>query len=140
MRRSILVICTSTPRLYRLRGPAPAAIKRRLDRSQPDPLVVALGERQQGTDQFVAVQLEGGFDLARCLVPRARLAPSGLSSECHLNFSIFDAGDGARRRHRDHLEHAWSTRSIPRLRPSIRSIRVAKLLSAPILTAWVGLP
>ena len=31
-----------------LRGPAPAPVERRLDRPQPDPLVVALGERQQG--------------------------------------------------------------------------------------------
>ena len=42
------------PHLHRLRGPAIAAIERRLDRAQPHPLVVALGERQQGVDQLIA--------------------------------------------------------------------------------------
>ncbi len=36
---------------------APATIQRRRYRAQPDPLVVASGERQQGVDQLLAVQL-----------------------------------------------------------------------------------
>jgi len=35
--------------IHCLRGPAPATIQRRLDRRQPDPLVVASGERRAPT-------------------------------------------------------------------------------------------
>ncbi len=41
--------------------------------AQAHPLVVALGEREQGTHELVAVLLEGGFDPSCHLVGRALL-------------------------------------------------------------------
>ncbi len=56
--------------LHRL---APAAVERRLDGAQAHPLVLALGEHQQGLHKLIAVLLEGRLDLGRRLVRRALL-------------------------------------------------------------------